>query len=161
MCKKCSRCGEPFEDELDIRVINVCASNGEKAFTENVCTSCLETLETSGKVIRCEACGELWNADALHDEKLDDEHTFTPCPACGKDVVDGLTREEMLEDIAPLRYAVIVRYVNGNDRGFLAHAKDRGVALEKVLAELSTRGDRFGIASITVSEILLEGDEIK
>lgn len=161
MCKKCSRCGEPFEDELDIRVINIGASNGEKVCTELICVSCLEGMEARGHAIRCEACGEIWNTNALQDEKLDDEHTFTACPSCGADVVKGLTREQILDDIAPLRYAAIVGFADGRDRGFLVHAKDRCDAIKKVLDAMTERGGSCGIASVSVSEILVVGDEIR
>lgn len=158
MCKKCSRCGEPFADELDIHFINIGASNGEKVSTDQICVSCLEGMETRGHAIRCEACGEVWNSNALHDEKLDDEHTFTACPSCGKDMVEGITREEMLDDIAPSRFAVIVYFTDGGDRGFLAHAKNRGDAIRKVMEAMP---EGYTVASVSVSEIFLKGDEIR
>lgn len=102
---KCKECGEIIEDEFDIRYINP----GMMQKSKRVCACCVESLESNGKVIRCESCGALWSADVLHDEKLDDTHTFTPCPQCHCDVVDGTTRAEALAEVEAKTYAPTFR----------------------------------------------------
>lgn len=59
------------------------------------------------------------------------------------------------------RYAVVVSFVEGRDRGFIVHADNRGEAVEKVLNVLRQTSSGFWIASFTISEVLLEEDEIK
>ena len=64
------------------------------------------------------------------------------------------------------RYAVVVSFVEGRDRGFIVHANNRGEAVEKVLNILrqtspASSASGFWIASFTISEVLLEEDEIK
>ena len=106
---KCKECGEIIEDEFDIRYINRYINPGMMQKSKRVCACCVESLESNGKVIRCESCGALWSADVLHDEKLDDTHTFTPCPQCHCDVVDGTTREEALAEAEAKTYAPTFR----------------------------------------------------
>lgn len=66
-----------------------------------VCCSCEEAGCNSGKVIQCDACGELFTSDVLHDEEIAG-HSFTACPACGRDVVEGLTRESFEKECAQI-----------------------------------------------------------
>lgn len=64
-----------------------------------ICDTCADSMANNGEIIMCEACGEYWSVDMLHDEELDEENTFTPCPACHCDIVEGMTREEMMEEM--------------------------------------------------------------
>lgn len=102
---KCENCGEIIEDDLDIRYINP----GMCQRTRRVCAYCLASLETTGQVVRCDACGEAWSADVLHDERLSDTITFTRCPSCHRDVVDGTTRAEALANAGANTFAPTFR----------------------------------------------------
>ena len=99
----CNEWGKQFEDEMDIRIVY------GKTIHRLLCEFCVGSLEGSGNIIRCENCGDLFNADMLHDERLDDTHTFTACPHCGHDVVDGTTREEALAEVEAKTYAPTFR----------------------------------------------------
>ena len=152
MTKKCSKCGRWIDESVEYaRIVNR-GLEKEKI----MCEDCFDGEQDCGRLVSCEACGEWFVPDALHDEALDEAHTFTPCPCCGKDIVSGLTREEMAEDAKPLRYAVIVTFVNGYGRGYLIHAHDRLTALRKTLDALANRGAGCSVASIAVSEVLLD-----
>ena len=156
MTRKCSKCGRRIDESVEYaRIVNR-GLEKEKV----MCEDCFDGEQDCGRLVSCEACGEWFTPEVLHDEALDETHTFTPCPCCGKDIVSGLTREEMAEDAKPLRYAVIVTFVNGYDRGYLIHAHDRLTALRKMLDALAKQGMGHSVASIAVSEVLLDEDEI-
>lgn len=145
--KKCEICGETFE-VWDCSPIN---RGTEKAF--HVCQSCLESECNAGRIISCEACGEYFTTDMLHDEKIEGQ-SFTACPSCGKDVVEGMTREQFAEEHAPFRYAVVVQFYN-NTRGYIVAAHHD----ESVIKKLAEKVDLQGAVSITFSQILLPEDE--
>lgn len=91
-------------------------------------------------------------------KKLNQAILFCPCPVCGKDIVEGETREEFLEEIEDTyipRYSVVVIYGNGTTRGFIVNADGRKQAMEKLFQKI----DIGFVTSIHIAEILLEEDE--
>lgn len=151
MSKICKTCGRVInEDEEVVRVIN---SGLDSEFV--ICDDC--ALNDHEKYHICDACGEWFTGDVIHDEVLSKRITFTPCPSCGKDIVDCMTREEMLKEAEPYRFAVIVTYANGYNRGYMVEADERKEVMQKLLAHI----DPAGISNIAISEILVEGDIIK
>ncbi len=88
----CAYCHEKFAI-WDTRLVN----RGIQGKEIRVCWSCAESACNNGKVIPCDACGELFTLDMLHDEEIAG-HSFTACPACGRDVVEGLTREKFKQE---------------------------------------------------------------
>ena len=54
------------------------------------------------------------------------------------------------------RYTAVVRAVNGNTRGYVIKAKDRQVALQKLLEYLG-EGNKY-VADIALAEVLLDSD---
>lgn len=144
--KKCKICGETFE-VWDCSPIN---RGTEKAF--HVCQSCLESECNAGRIISCEACGEYFTADMLHDEKIEGQ-SFTACPHCGKDVVEGLAREQFAEEHAPDRYAVVIQGHNIT-RGYVVSVYSG----ENVIKKLAEKVSLQGVASIAVAPILLKED---
>lgn len=72
----CKTCG---------RIIN---EDEELAYTVNhgledeyvQCELCHDADWEESKIVICEACGEWFTPDKLHDEKLSETHSFTPCP---------------------------------------------------------------------------------
>ena len=96
----------------------------------------------------------------LHSEEIAPGHTFCPCPSCGKDVVEGMTKEEILEEAEDSyipKYSVVVIYGNGTTRGFVVNADGRKQAMEKLCQKV----DLSFITSIHIAEVLLDEDVIE
>lgn len=84
--KTCKICGCSFDEEnFEGVVVNEGIDN-----EYHVCCDCVPSECNNGHIISCEACGSYFSADKLHDEEIEG-HSFTACPACGKDVVEGLS----------------------------------------------------------------------
>ncbi len=146
----CAYCHEKLS-VWDTRLIN--RSIEGKEF--RICCGCMEAACNNGQVIQCNACGESFTSDVLHDEEIGG-HSFTACPACGKDVVDGLTRTEFEKEHRPYRYAVIVRSFNGGQRGYVVSVAG---GVSDAIKKLAGKVNLDSAASITAAEILVEEDE--
>lgn len=108
----------------------------------------------NGHIISCEACGSYFSADKLHDEEIEG-HSFTACPACGKDVVEGLSRAEFEDEYFCPRYSVVVRQFDGSVRGYIVSANGRHEVMKRLLEKL----DFNYIAEVSIGEILVKEDE--
>ncbi len=145
----CKTCGCEIPDEDSVFVVNAGLP------TEYVqCEPCHDDDCDNGRIIMCEACGEYFSADVLKDEEICGQ-SFTACPDCGKDVVEGMTRDEFLEEYAPLRFSIVVRFCNGDQRGYIVRARYRKDAMKKLWDKI----DMTGVAEITIAEVLLDEDE--
>lgn len=92
-CKKCGATIEPDEE----RIIN---EKTDSAYP--VCESCFESMWDKDEITKCEGCGNWYEYDKLESEGEVGGDSFVPCPSCGRDIVDGLTREERLtEELEP------------------------------------------------------------
>jgi len=151
MIKICKTCGKAIDEIKEVATIVNEGLDSEFA----ICEDC--ALNDNDKYHICDACGSWFTGDVIHDEVLSKRITFTPCPSCGKDIVDCMTREEMLREAEPYRFAVIVTYTNGYNRGYMVEADDRVEVMKKLLANI----DNVGISNIAISEILVEGDIIR
>lgn len=129
----CKTCGRTIMDRED----------GERIFTVNSglpehyaeCESCHDESIDHNRIIQCEACGEWFSNDVLRGEVVGGD-TFCPCPHCGRDIVDGQTREEREErDYIP-QYSVVVTFATGGSHGFLIAANDKRQMLGKLLDRL-------------------------
>ena len=150
----CKTCG---------RIIN---EDEELAYTVNhgledeyvQCELCHDADWEESKIVICEACGEWFTPDKLHDEKLSETHSFTPCPICGKDIVDGCSREDVLEELPEEmhleRFSVIIHWANGGSRGYVIAAKDANEMMKKLME----RVDLKLLQSISYSPILIDED---
>ena len=147
--EKCKICGEMF-NIWDTSPVNI----GEEKF--HICGTCLESERDAGRIISCDACGQYSTTDALHDEEIGG-HPFTACPACGKDVVDGLTREQFANEYRPIRYAVMVHFRNST-RGYVVSVPV-GEGTATVIKKLAEKVDLTGVSKIACAEILLDEDE--
>lgn len=158
--KICKTCGKFILDDEE----------GELAFTVNPdipdkeyveCESCHDYAIDRNKIIQCEACGEWFSNDVLHsDEKEIGGDTFCACPSCGKDIVDGTTREERRkEDSYIPQYSIVVQFTNGGSRGFLISADDKRQALVKLMDRLG-EGNIACIDSIHIGFVYLDSDII-
>lgn len=146
----CADCHEKF-DVWDTRLIN----RGIEGKEVRICYGCMETACNNGKVIQCNACGEPFTSDVLHDEEIGG-HSFTACPACGKDVVDGLTRAKFEKEHRPYLYTVIVRSFSGRQRGYIVSAAG---GVSDAIKKLDGRVNLDSAASITAAEVLTEEDK--
>ena len=82
-------------------------------------------------------------------------HSFTACPACGKDVVEGLSRAEFEDEYFCPRYSVVVRQFNGSVRGYIVSANGRHEVMKRLLEKL----DFNYVAEVFIGEILVKEDE--
>ena len=120
----------------------------------HVCCDCVPSECNNGHIISCEACGSYFSADKLHDEEIEG-HSFTACPACGKDVVEGLSRAEFEDEYFCPRYSVVVRQFNGSVRGYIVSANGRHEVMKRLLEKL----DFNYVAEVSIGEILVKEDE--
>lgn len=150
----CAKCGRIMNDSEDL--IYIVNEGTDKQYVE--CETCHDDEWERNNIILCDGCGRWFTTDMLHSEEVKPGHTFCPCPVCGKDIVEGETREEFLEEIEDTyipRYSVVVIYGNGTTRGFIVNADGRKQAMEKLFQQI----DIGFVTSIHIAEILLEEDE--
>ena len=146
---KCEHCKDEFE-----HYDTVCINHGIEGKEFRICYGCKDEAVNSGKIIQCDACGEYFTADVLHDEEIEG-HTFTACPACGKDVVEALGRAEFEDEYFCPKYSAVVRAFDGSCRGYIVSAKGRHEVMKRLLEKL----DFNGVAEVTIGEVLLKEDE--
>ena len=149
---KCEHCKDEFE-----HYDTVCINHGIEGKEFRICYGCKDEAVNSGKIIQCDACGEYFTPDVLHDEEICG-HSFTACPACGKDVVDCMTREEFEKEHQPCRYTVVVRNVDGSQRGYVVSV-DSSAGINGVVQKLAGKVNLDHAASIIIAEILTGEDE--
>ena len=129
--KTCKICGCSFDEEnFEGIIVNEGMDN-----EYHVCCDCVPSECNNGHIISCEACGSYFSADKLHDEEIEG-HSFTACPACGKDVVEGLSRAEFEDEYFCPRYSVVVRQFNGSVRGYIVSANGRHEVMKRLLEKL-------------------------
>lgn len=90
----------------------------------------------------------------VKDEEIEG-HSFTACPACGKDVVEGLSRAEFEDEYFRPRYSVVVRQFSGSVRGYIVSANSRHEVMKRLLEKL----DFNYVAEVSIGEILVKEDE--
>jgi len=94
---ECKSCGRQINTEEDY-VFAVNLGIPGKEFAE--CELCHAASLDSHKIIMCDACGEYFSSDALREEEVCGQ-SFCACPSCGKDIVEGMTREEFEREFSP------------------------------------------------------------
>lgn len=152
--KICKTCGRAIDED-----------SGELAYVVNPdlpteyveCETCHDSSCNNGRVIMCEACGNYYSSDVLKDENVCG-HSFTACPSCGRDVVDGLTRVEFEDEYFVPKYAAVVSF-GSMTRGYQIAARGITEAMEKLIKHLGESGMN-GFTAVYISEILLDGDII-
>lgn len=148
--KTCKICGHSFDEEsFEGIVVNEGMDN-----EYHVCCDCVPSECNNGHIISCETCGSYFSADKLHDEEIEG-HSFTACPACGKDVVEGLSRAEFEDEYFCPKYSVVARFIDGSYRGYTVKAMGRHEVMKRLLEKL----DFTCIAEVCIGEILLKEDE--
>lgn len=152
MKKICKTCGKIIKDDEDYTLVN---SGMPEEFVQ--CWPCHTSDMDNGKVLQCEACGEYFSTDVLHDEEVCGD-SFCECPNCGKDIVEGLTKEEFEDEHFIPKYVVVVTFGNMT-RGYQIAAHGTNEAMEKLLKHLGESGMN-GVTAVHISEILLDEDII-
>lgn len=148
--KTCKICGCSFDEEnFEGIIVNEGMDN-----EYHVCCDCVPSECNNGHIISCEACGSYFSADKLHDEEIEG-HSFTACPACGKDVAEGLSRAEFEDEYFRPRYSVVVRQFGGSVRGYIVSANGRHEVMKRLLEKL----DFNYVAEVSIGEILVKEDE--
>lgn len=147
--KVCAVCGRVMnEDEDTVYAIN---EGTDREYIE--CEQCHDQEWEVNAITNCEGCGRWFSTDILQSEEVAPGHTFCPCPVCGKDVVDGLTKEEFMEDVYIPKFSVVVRFCN-QSRGYIVSANSRQETMKKLVDKI----DMTGVDSINIAEILLDED---
>lgn len=153
--KTCKHCGRVF-DESDFEGIVVNAGMKEEFY---LCDECASVACNNGYVVSCESCGAYFSNS---NEILPTEEiygcSFTPCPACKKDIVDCTTRDEFMKDHEPYRYAVIVQFAYGT-RGYIISVNVGENRTETIFKKLADKVDLRGMTGLSVAEILSSNDE--
>ncbi|WP_281692929.1 hypothetical protein [Agathobaculum desmolans] len=88
---QCTECGCEIEAEEE-RWLNE-GTTQKRA----ICQNCHEALWDNGKIISCESCCEWYDLECIRAETIFG-NTFAECPHCHRDIVDGYTKEEHLEE---------------------------------------------------------------
>jgi len=153
--KYCKTCGRKINE-----------SDGDIAFHVNPgtpaeyveCELCHDSAWENGRIINCENCGRWFSEEQLCDEEVCGD-TFLACPNCGKDMVEGITREEFEADHSFGRYAVVVSF-GDITRGYQITAKNTVEAMEKLLNRLKET-KMTGFNTVEISEIFLDDDVIE
>ena len=107
----CAVCGRVISEDDGWNIVN---EGTDKEYIE--CDSCHDAEWESNKISVCAGCGGWFTVDMLHSEEPVPGHTFCPCPSCGKDFVEGMTRDEFLEEVEDTyipKYSVVVIYGMG------------------------------------------------
>ena len=92
VCKKCGR--KIMDDDLE------CVVNEGLSGRFVTCESCHDGMWEDNEIIMCESCGEWFTPDTLKTETIYG-NSFCSCPCCGKDIVNGMLREEYEEEYGP------------------------------------------------------------
>ena len=154
--KICKTCGKfILDDEEGALAFTVNPGIPDKEHVE--CESCHDHAIDRNKIIQCEACGEWFSNDVLHDEEIGDD-SFCECPRCGKDIVEGLTRTEFEDGHFIPKYAAVVTF-GSMTRGYQIAAHGSNEAMEKLLKHLG-ESSMNGMTAVHISEILLDKDII-
>lgn len=150
----CKTCGKVINEEEDLAfTVN---SGLESEYVE--CEACHDSAWEHNSIILCEACGNWFTTDVLHSENLEDlNRSFVPCPVCGKDIDEGMTREEMNAEYAPEKYIAIIRYIRGGSRAYIIYANDTNEMMQKLLK----RADMRFVSGIDFCEVLTDADILK
>ena len=156
MNKICKTCGHVIDENREVATIVNEGMDSEFA----LCESCV--LNDNDKYHICDACGSWFTEDVIHDEVLSKRVTFTPCPSCGYDICEGVTRDEMMDEVVFIhKYSAVVSFCNGYHRGYMIAAEDMDAMMDKLIAHIKSTLGMAGIQNINVAEILLDEDVIK
>lgn len=86
---RCKTCNALIVDEDCERKVN---AGTDSEFV--VCESCFESMWENNEITLCDECGNWYKNEMLIPDL--DVPEFTPCPFCGRDIVEGYDREEAI-----------------------------------------------------------------
>lgn len=93
---KCTECGKTFTLD-DCELPEPRTINDDTEHERIVCDTCFDNMWDNDYLIHCDNCGIWFENKFIHGETVGD-YSFAPCPGCGRDIIDGMTREECLEE---------------------------------------------------------------
>jgi len=146
----CTECERTLDEDEPVCVIDI-RMESERV----VCETCCSALWKNGRIVQCESCGSYYTTKSLPNKKIKGG-IFTECPCCHRDIVNGMTQEEFEKEYAPMRFTAVVRFLCGEQRGYIVWAKDRKEAMKKLIK----KSDVTAVHEITIAEVLLDEDEI-
>lgn len=154
---KCAECGNPFTLD-DCELPEPRTINDGTEHERIVCDSCFESMWDNGDIVNCISCGGWFEPSVApsYAEEIGDD-IFTQCPNCGKDMIDGRTREEFLEDVERYpSYAVTMLYNDGDNSTYLfPTAEKRSEFIDQQLKNFKQESGYVGSASLYGGEILV------
>ena len=150
---KCTECGKPFTlDDCELpepRTINDDTKN-----ERIVCDTCFDNMWDNDDLTHCDNCG-IWFENKLIHEEIIDDHCFAPCPKCDRDIIDGMTREEILDEENP-SFAATFAYDDGDNATYLFPTEEKRIVfIDQRIRDLKEDGTYLGSASIHPDEIIV------
>ena len=97
--KVCAICGFVINDDENI-AYTVNAGTCQEYIE---CVRCHDQEWEVNTITDCAGCGCWFSTSLLQSEEVVPGHTFCSCPACGKDIVEGLTKEDFINNIQNIR----------------------------------------------------------
>lgn len=154
---KCTECGKTFTLD-DCELPEPRTINDGTEHERIVCDSCFESMWDNGDIVNCISCGGWFEPSVApsYAEEIGDD-IFTQCPNCSKDMIDGRTREEFLEDVERYpSYAVTMLYNDGDNSTYLfPTAEKRSEFIDQQLKNFKRESGYVGSASLYGDEILV------
>lgn len=150
---KCTECGKPFTlDDCELpglRTIN----DGTK-HERIVCDTCFDNMWDDDYLLHCDNCGIWFENKFIHGENVGG-YSFAPCPKCDRDIIDGMTREELLDEENP-SFAATFAYDDGDNATYLFPTEEKRIVfIDQRIRDLKEDGTYLGSASIHPDEIIV------
>lgn len=116
--------------------------------------TCFDNMWDNDDLTHCDNCG-IWFENKLIHEEIIGDHCFAPCPKCDRDIIDGMTREELLDEENP-SFAATFAYDDGDNATYLFPTEEKRIVfIDQRIRDLKEDGVYLGSASIHPDEIIV------
>ena len=150
---KCTECGKTFTLD-DCELPEPRTINDYTKHERIVCDTCFDNMWDNDYLIHCDNCGIWFENKFIHGETVGD-YSFAPCPGCGRDIIDGMTREECLEESRLTEaeenpsFAATFAYDDGDNATYLFPTEEKRIMfIDQRIRDLKEDGVYLGSASI-------------
>lgn len=150
---KCTECGKTFTLD-DCELPEPRTINDDTEHERIVCDTCFDNMWDNDYLIHCDNCG-IWFENQLIHEEIISDHCFAPCPKCDRDIIDGMTREERLEEAKLIEaeenpsFAATFAYDDGDNATYLFPTEEKRIMfIDQRIRDLKEDGTYLGSASI-------------
>lgn len=157
---KCTECGKPFTLE-DCELPEPRTINDDTEQERIICDTCFDNMWDNDYLIHCDNCG-IWFENQLIHEEIISDHCFAPCPKCDRDIIDGMTREERLEEAKLIEaeenpsFAATFAYDDGDNATYLFPTEEKRIVfIDQRIRDLKEDGTYLGSASLHPDEIIV------